>query len=234
MSRMRTTAACGALALAATAILAGCSTGPSAEERAEFDRFAIDRQAEYPANVPMTMPTSIKEIVLGGDGLVTADYIVAGAFTDGRLEPPPAGTDDPTAHTFIATFKLHDSLKGTVPQSFDVDLGLVHEALLAKSAAVGAGDVVLFLTIDVDTGDWVLADGGWSLALSDAGALSMPLVPRSLEVQYLTGVHEVADIAALLIAGNLDPNGTLTDDDPGMSDTEQSLIDKANEIAGNG
>ena len=49
---------------------------------------------------------------------------------------------------------------------------------------------------------------------------------------YLSGVIDVADISALLIAGAHDPGGILDGGDPGVNDTQQDLIDKANDLSG--
>ncbi|MCJ7826832.1 MAG: hypothetical protein MUP36_01125, partial [Demequinaceae bacterium] len=148
----------------------------------------------------------------------------------------PPGTTDPSAYTLVGQFKLHQSLKGTVPSTFDVNLGTAHGSFLVALAARGAGDVVLFLVFDAATGEWALVDGKYALAQSDGGDLSMPLVPGAQQPQYMSGIVDVADIQAMIIAGNLDPNGSLTgglDDlgNDGISGTQQDLIDQANDLA---
>ena len=220
----------------AALVLTGCSGGPSTEERAEFDRFAVERQGDYPPAFAPGAPTSIMEYVMGGSGITQADYIVSGAFTGATTVGPDPSASDPTALTLIGQFTLHQSLRGNVPSSFDVNLGTVTGALLVSLVARGAGDVVLFLEFDSATDEWVLVDGGWALARSDEGMLDMPLVPASMEAQYLSGVTDVADIQAMIIAANLDPNGSLNgglDDlgNDGLNDTQQDLIDQANDTA---
>jgi hypothetical protein len=216
-------------------VLAGCSGGPSTEERSEFDRFALERMGDYPPTFTPDTPTSIKEYVMGGSGITQADYIVAGAFTGATTVGPNPSASDPSAYTLIGQFKLHQSLRGNVPSTFDVDLGTVRGTLLIALAARGAGDVVLFLDFDATTEEWELVDGGWALAQSDGGALSMPLVPASKEAQYLSGVTDVSDIESMIIAANIDPNGSVNgglDDlgNEGLTGTEQDLIDQANDI----
>jgi hypothetical protein len=216
-------------------VMAGCSGGPNQEEKAEFDRFAIERQADYPLAFASSVPTSIKEYVMGASGITQADYIVTGAFFDATTVAPEPGASDPSAFSLIGQFRLHQSIRGTVPSTFDVNLGTVRPSILASSTARGAGDVVLFLKYDAASGDWALVDGGFALAQSDGGALSMPLVPESKSRQYLEGITDVADIQAMIIAANLDPNGSLNgglDDlgNDGVNDTQNDLIDQANEI----
>jgi hypothetical protein len=226
----------GAVVAVFALVCSGCGGGPSAEEKEAFSLFAQERQAEYPAAFPPSVPTSIKDYVLGGTGITTADYIVSGAFTGGTTEPAPPGSADSSAVTLIGHFKLHESLKGTVPSTFDVNLGTAQGTYSADSAVRGAGDVVLFLTYDAASGVWVLVDGQFALAQSDGGNLSMPLVPGAEQSRYMTGVVDLADVWAMLIAGAYDPNDSLTgglDDlgDGGVTDTQQDLIDQANDLA---
>lgn len=221
--------------LAALVLLAGCSGGPSGEEKAEFDRFALERQGDYPPAFTPGTPTSIKEYVIGVSGSNQADYIVAGAFTGATTIGPDPAASDPTAYTVIGQFKLHQSLRGEVPSTFDVDLGTVNGTILIALAARGAGDVVLFLDFDAASGDWVLVDGGWALAQSDGGTLSMPLIPESQRSQYMMGVVNAGDIESMIIAAKLDPNGSLNGGlgdlgNDGLTDTEQDLIDQANDL----
>lgn len=216
-----------------TLALVGCSGGPSQEEKTEFDRLALERQVGYPAVVTSGTPTSIKDYVMGGPGITAAGYIVTGAFTGATSAPSES---EASGFTLIGVFKLHESIKGTVPSTFDVDLGTVGASILASSAVRGAGDVVLFLVFDTETGRWSLVDDGYALAQSDGGILSMPFVPPAKEGQYLSGISDVGDIQAMAIAANLDPNGSLNgglDDlgNDGMSDTQQDLIDQANDLA---
>ncbi|MBN2176745.1 MAG: hypothetical protein JW722_03710 [Demequinaceae bacterium] len=226
----------GVVVIGLALVCAGCGGGPSAEEKEAFDLFALERQNEYPAVFAPSVPTSIKDYVLGGTGITTADYIVAGAFTGATIEPAPPGSMDSSAFTLVGQFKLHESLKGTVPATFDVNLGTAHGTYSVDSVVRGAGDIVLFLGYDAASDEWVLVDGSYALAQSDGGDLSMPLVPRSEESEYMTGVVDLADIRAMLIAGAYDPNGSLNgglDDlgDGGVSDTQQDLIDRANDLA---
>ncbi len=231
MKRVMVVVIVAAFALVAT----GCSGGPSQAEKAEFDRLALERQADYPVVIAPGVPTSIKEYVMGGPGITNADYIVTGAFTGATVVSPDAGASDLSAFTLIGQFKLHESIKGAVPSTFDVDLGMVEASLLASSAVRGAGDVVLFLSFDAKTGEWVLVDGGYALAQSDGGRLSMPFVPGAKEGQYLSGASDVADVQAMAIAFNLDPNGSLNGGldnlgNDGVSGTQQDLIDRANDL----
>lgn len=211
-----------------------CSSGPSEHERAEFQKLVLERQGGYPTVVVLSVPTSVKEYVLGGGGMATADYIVAGSFTGGRLVPASEGSADSTLSTLIGEFRLHQSLRGSVPSEFDVDLGTTKGGFVASTAMKGAGDVVLFLRFDASEDAWALIDDQYALAQSDGGTLSMPLVPASMESQYLSGVIDVADIEAMIIAGNYDPNGSLTGelDDLGNEGTGQyqDLIDQANDL----
>lgn len=223
-------------AMALVLVAAGCSGGPSKNERDEFQKLVVERQEAYPLIMLPSVPTSIQEYVLGGQGIARADYIVSGSFTGGRLLSGPADTNLGTSILY-GDFRLHKSLKGTVPSEFEVNLGTTSGGFDASDAMRGAGDVVLFLSFDAVTGEWSLVDDQYALARSDGGSLSMPFVPASMESQYLTGVVDVADVEALVIAGNLDPNGTLTGETDttgggvGGPDNYQDMIDEAYEIA---
>jgi len=217
--------------------LAACSGGPTVEEKAEFARFAVERQADYPAAVLASFPVSIKDYALGRKGVEPAEYIVTGAFKDGDMLPPGSDPKDPTAFTVIGHFVLHKSMKGNVPSTFDVDLGDVHQVYLAKNIVRGLGDCVLFLNYDATNDRYVLVDGKYAVAQSDKGDLSMPLVPGAKQPVYMAGIVDTADVQGMLIAGGLDKHGTLnggTDNlgNDGTTDTEQNLIDKANNSGG--
>ena len=222
-------AATMALAVVLVTGVAACSRGPSEEERIEFDQFAIERQSGYPSAMSPTVPTSIQEYILGGEGVTAAAYVVAGSFTGGRALPAPEGTADPSAVTVIGEFRLHKSLRGEVPSTFDVNLGTSAGDFDVDAALRGAGDVVLFLSYESASSGWVLVDGKYALAQSDEGGLSMPFVPGPMGAQYLTGVLDVADVEALIIAGDVAPEGGL--DDIGSDPNDyQDLIDQANDL----
>lgn len=226
---MRWVAAVVIVVTAAT--VASCSKGPSSAEVQAFNDFALERQMDYPAALPGTVPTSIREYVLGSTATIPADAVVSGAFTDAHTVVDPSEID-PTVVTLIAEFTVHKSLVGNLPATFEVNLGSVHGTYDVADAVRGAGDVVIFIKMDSATGQWVLADGRWAIAQSTgSGVVSMPLVPNLQQGSYLAGITDVADIEGLLIAASLDPNGTLTDlGNDGITDSQQDLIDKANDL----
>ncbi len=224
MSRLTITALTALVALA----LAACSSGPSGDEIAAWKKFAHDRQDEH-AQSDYAGPHSVREYVLGADdgsGFDGADGIYTGWF----LSASEDKNDDGVTHVY-AVFHVDGSIRGKATGDITVDIGLAPQAEVDVDAAVrGAGTAVVFLTRD--HGDLRLAEQGFSIATTDKeGRLSMPLVSGGQEALYLSGVTDVADVAALAIAGKLDKTGQLGDD--GISDSEQSAIDKANQIAGN-
>ncbi len=223
-------AATMALAVMLVAGVTACSSGPSEEERIEFNQLAIERQVGYPSVMSPSVPTSIQQYVLGGQGIAAADYIVAGSFVGGRAAPAPEGNPDPSAFAIVGEFRLHTSLRGTVPSTFDVNLGAATGDFDVTAAVKGAGDVVLFLSYDRASGGWVLVDGKYALAQSDGGDLSMPLVPASMESQYMRGVIDVADVEAMIIAGDVAPEGGLDDIGNDAPNDYQDLIDQANDL----
>jgi hypothetical protein len=110
-----------------------------------------------------------------------------------------------------------------------IDIGDAAPDVDMDKAVRGAGNAVVFLVND--DGTWRLSDGLYAISPTDKeGRLSMPLVSFDARATYLTGVIDVVDIKALLIAGAHDPGGIL--DDGGVSDTQQDLIDKANDLSG--
>ncbi len=110
-----------------------------------------------------------------------------------------------------------------------IDIGDAAPGVNMDKAVRGAGNAVVFL-VD-DGGTWRLSDGLYAISPTDKeGRLSMPLVGFDARGSYLAGVIDVVDIQALLIAGAHDPGGILNDG--GQSDTQQDLIDKANDLAG--
>jgi hypothetical protein len=228
--------ATGLLVVISAWVFSGCSTGPSAAEIEEFDRLAIERQTDLPAAFPASVPTSIAEYVLGGPGIAPAELIVTGSFTDGQKLLPQADAIDATAFTLIGTFQVHKVMRGDIGTSFDVNLGEVHGAFLADDALRGADNLVLFLRKDRVSGQWVLVDGGWALIQSDQdGIVSMPFIPANLEYDYTAGVVDVGDIEGMVIAGGLDPNGSLNGTlqdlgNDGMTGSQNDLIDQANDL----
>ncbi len=228
--------ATGLLVVVSAWLFSGCSTGPSGEEIEQFNRLAAERQSDFPAAFPVSVPTSIREYVLGGVGVTPAEVIVTGSFTDGQKLLPQAGALDMTASTLIGTFQVHKYIRGNAGTSFEVNLGSVHGAFLAADALRGADNLVLFLKRDPASGQWVLVDGGWAVAQSDRnGNISMPFIPVGQESAYTAGVVDVGDIEGMVIAGNLDPNGSLNGTldnlgNDGMTGTQNDLIDQANDL----
>lgn len=227
---MRTRGARAALALVAVAAataLAGCGGGPSEEQVAQFDAFAHGRQQQY-GDFTGQRPESIKEYVLGDPDSSGShkyegpDAIFAGHFTDASSTLTEDGD-----FSIVGTFHIDTPVYGNGAGS-DIDVLVGPEVDAVDDwgdALVGAGNCVVFLR-KTDDG-WYLADYGWAIALSDKeGKLSMPLVPADLESQYLAGVIDVADIEALLIAGDLDKGDVLSGT---QSDAIQDALDTADQ-----
>ena len=221
-----------ALAASALLTLAGCGGGgPSDSEVQAFQSLALERQAGY-VTPGQCVPVTVQQYVLGVCGKAGAEEILTGAFRDAETREIIASTD-PTAHNLIATFEVHEPARGSLVGDVEVNLGVVRGDFDPADAMRGAGDVVIFLTREASTGEWVLADGLYAVAQVDGtGRLSMPFVPSGSRSAYLTGVIDVADVLALVVASQYDPvqNGG----NGGITDSQQDLIDKANEIANNG
>lgn len=223
------------LAALVVAALAGCAGGPSEAEVLAWNGFALIRQSENAADTSLK-PESVREYVLGAAGAAAARYdgadaVLAGHFTGAQRVPDgTSGTE-----RIVATFAVDASLYGPYSGSVDIDVGLAPEGVDVASAMRGAGNLVVFLV--VTPSGLRLADGAYAIAVSARdGRLTMPLVDPGEQAAYLDGVRDVADVKALLIAGGLDHGGVL---DPGsdigndgVSDTEQDLIDRANDLAG--
>lgn len=222
-----------ALVLASSTLaLAACGGGPSSDEVAAWDAFALYRQGQH-HDVPVQGPRSVKEYVLGATGAYAsrysgADSILTGKFTGAQTQVDPAtGTTD-----VWATFSIHAPVMGQVTGTVVIDIGDAAPGVDMDKAVRGAGNAVVFL-VD-DGGTWRLSDGLYAICPSDKdGRLSMPLVDLDARTAYLAGVRDVADITGLLIAGAHDPGGVLGGGDGGVNGPQQGLIDKANEIAGN-
>jgi hypothetical protein len=221
-----------ALVIALTAVaLAGCGGGPSSDEVAAWGDFSLYRQSQHLAQ-PVQGPRSVKEYVLGATGANAATYegadsILTGKFTGAVMTTDPASG----IAEVVATFSIHQPVMGALTGSVDVNIGDAAPGVDMDAAVRGAGNGVVFL-VD-DGGSWRLADGLYSICPTDKeGRLSMPLVEPGARGGYLSGVVDVVDISALLIAGAHDPGGILDGGDSGVSDTQQDLIDKANDLAG--
>ncbi len=221
-----------ALVIASTALgLSACGGGPSADEVAAWQDFAQYRQVQHLA-APVQGPQSVKEYVLGATGAYAARYDGADSILTGKFTGAETTTDPATGQTAVlATFSIHKPVMGQMTGSVDIDIGDAAPGVDMDNAVRGAGNAVVFLVND--GGSWRLADGLYSICPAGKdGRLSMPLVEFDARGAYLSGVVDVVDISALLIAGAHDPGGVLDGGDTGVSDTEQSLIDKANDLAG--
>jgi hypothetical protein len=222
-----------ALVIASTALaLAGCGGGgPSDDEVAAWGDFALYRQGQHIA-APVQGPRSVKEYVLGATGAYAARYDGAGSILTGKFTGAETTTDAATGKTdVLATFSIHKPVMGQLTGSVDIDIGDAAPGVDMDKAVRGAGDAVVFLVND--GGTWRLADGLYAISPTDKdGRLSMPLVDLDARGTYLSGVADVVDIKALLIAGAHDPGGVLDGGNSGVNDTQQDLIDKANDLAG--
>lgn len=221
-----------ALVIAATAVgLAGCGGGPSTEEVAAWGDFSLYRQQQH-VSEPVQGPRSVKEYVLGATGPYAARYDGADSILTGKFTGAVTITDPASGQTdVVASFSIHAPVMGQLTGSVAVNIGNAPPGVDVDAAVRGAGNAVVFL-VD-DGGVWRLADGLYSICPTDKdGRLSMPLVELDARSGYLSGVIDVADISALLIAGAHDPGGILDGGDPGVNDTQQDLIDKANDLSG--
>jgi hypothetical protein len=221
-----------AVLAASTAVaLAACGGGPSSDEVAAWGEFSLYRQGQH-ISEPVQGPRSVKEYVLGATGADAATYggadsILTGKFTGAVTTTNPASG----VAEVVATFSIHKPVMGDLTGSVDVNIGDAAPGVDMDAAVRGAGNAVVFLV--EDGGSWRLSDGLYSICPTDKeGRLSIPLVEPSARGGYLSGVIDVVDITALLIAGAHDPGGILDGGDSGMSDTQQDLIDKANDLAG--
>ena len=226
-----------ALAMASTVVaLAGCTSGPSSDELAAWRELSRYRQEQH-LSEPVTGPRSVKEYVLGATGAYAASYEGADSILTGKFTGAVPTVDPASGQTdAVATFSIHAPVMGQLTGSVDVNIGNAPPGVDMDAAVRGAGNAVVFL-VD-DDGSWRLADGLYSICPTDTdGRLSMPLVEFDARPAYLSGVTDVADITALLIAGAHDPGGILDGGlvdggDSGVNDTQQDLIDKANDLSG--
>ncbi len=214
-----------------TLALSACGGGPSTDEVAAWTAFSAYRQAQHRDN-PVQGPRSVKEYVLGATGAYAsrysgADSILTGKFTgaETRVDPATGATD------VMATFSIHKPVMGQLTGKVVIDIGDAPPGVDVDKAVRGAGNGVVFL-VD-DGGTWRLSDGLYAICPTDKeGRLSMPLVEFDARGSYLSGLTDVGDVLALLIAGAHDPGGILNGGDAGINDTEQNLIDKANNLGG--
>jgi hypothetical protein len=221
-----------ALAIASTAVaLAGCGGGPSSDEVAAWEEFALYRQGQHVAE-PVQGPRSVKEYVLGATGAYAARYEGADSILTGKFTGAVTTTDPASGQTeVVAIFLIHAPVMGQLTGSVDIVVGDAAPGVDMDAAVRGAGNAVVFL-VD-DGGSWRLADGLYSICPTDKdGRLSMPLVELDARSAYLSGVIDVADVSALLIAAAHDPGGILDGGNSGVNDPQQNLIDKANDLAG--
>jgi hypothetical protein len=174
----------------------------------------------------------VKEYVLGATGAYAASYEGADSILTGEFTGAVTTTDPATGDTeVIATFSINAPVMGTLAGSVDVNIGEPAPGVDMDAAVRGAGNAVVFL-VD-DGGTWRLADGRYSICPTDEdGRLSMPLVEVDARGDYLSGVIEVLDIKALLIAKAHDPGGIIDGGSSGMGDPQQGPIDKAHDLAG--
>ena len=216
--------------------LAGCASGPSSDELAAWREFSRYRQEQH-LSEPVKGPRSVKEYVLGATDAYAASYEGADSILTGKFTGAVTTIDPASGSTeAVATFSIHAPVMGQLTGSVDVNIGNAPPGVDMDAAVRGAGNAVVFL-VD-DGGSWRLADGLYSICPTDKdGRLSMPLVEIDARPAYLSGVTDVADITALLIAGAHDPGGILDGGlgdggDSGVNDTQQDLIDKANDLSG--
>ncbi len=217
--------AAGVLALAA------CGSGPSADETAAWQDFSQYRQEQHSAT-PVQGPRSVKEYVLGAAGGYASRYDGADSILAGKFTGAKTTTDLATGKTDVfATFSIHQPVMGQLTGSVGIHIGDAAPGVDMDSAVRGAGNAVVFLVND--GGIWRLSDGLYSICPTDKdGRLSIPLVSVDAQSAYLSGVIDVVDIQALLIAGAHDPGGILDGGNSGVNDTQQDLIDRANDLAG--
>ncbi len=201
-----------ALAIAAAMGLAACATsGPADEESAAWRKYSQMLQQRYAASVDPLAPHNVVEYVLGVNAFTGADSIVAGWFTGATSEFDAAAGE----HRNYATFEIRSSIVGGASGVITVDIGASGQGPSIDDAVRGADTCVIFLT--QTPGGWALVDGEYAIATTDkAGRLSMPLVAPGAEASYLASVTDVADIAAIAIAGHLsnidEIGGDLVDD----------------------
>jgi hypothetical protein len=221
-------AAVGLLVLSATLALSACSGGPAPDEVAAWNAFALYRQGQH-HTTPVLGPRSIKEYVLGATGAHASKYKGADSILAGKFTGAITGSDPATGATdVLATFSIHSPVQGQVTGTVVIDIGDAAPGVDMNKAVRGAGNAVVFLTNDA--GAWKLSDGLYAICPTDKdGRLSMPLVDLNARTAYLSGLVDVADIRALLIAGAHDPGGVLNG---GVSGPQQNLIDKAKSLGG--
>ncbi len=214
--------------VAAVLPLAACSSGPSSDEVAAWNAFAVYRQSEHVAT-PVYGPRSITEYVLGAKAPYAALYTGAGSILTGKFTGATTVVDPETGvGEVMATFSIHAPVMGQLLGDVVIDIGDAAPGVDMDKAVRGAGNAVVFLVND--EGTWKLSDGLYSICPTDKdGRLSMPLVEPSARADYLSPVVDVVDVQALLIAGAHDPGGVLNG---GMNDQQKSLIDKANDLGG--
>lgn len=225
-------AALAVIIASSTLALSACGGGPSSDEVAAWDAFALYRQGQH-HDVPVQGPRSVKEYVLGATGAYQARYAGADSILAGKFTRAVTQTDVATGTSEVmATFKIHSPVMGQVTGTVVIDIGDPAPGVDMDKAVRGAGNAVVFL-VD-DGGVWRLSDGLYAICPTDKdGRLSMPLVDLDSRSSYLAGVIDVADITGLLIAGAHDPGGVLDGGNGGVNGPQEGLIDKANEIAGN-
>jgi hypothetical protein len=218
--------------VSATLALSACGGGPSTDEVAAWTAFSAYRQGQH-HDTPVQGPRSVKEYVLGATGAYKSRYAGADSILTGKFTGAVTTSDPATGKSNVmATFSIHAPVMGQLTGTVAIDIGDAAPGVDMDKAARGAGNAVVFL-VD-DGGTWRLSDGLYAICPTDKdGRLSMPLVNLDARTAYLAGISDVADVKALLIAGAHDPGGVLNGGNGGVSDPQQSLIDKANELAGN-
>jgi hypothetical protein len=219
--------------VSSTLALSACGGGPSADEVSAWAAFSAYRQVQH-HDTPVQGPRSVKEYVLGATGAYKSRYSGADSILTGKFTGAETREDPATGATDVwATFSIHKPVMGQETGKVVIDIGDAPPGVDVDKAVRGAGNAVVFL-VD-DGGTWRLSDGLYAICPTDKdGWLSMPLVDVDARPAYLTGVIDVADVLALLIAGAHDPGGVLGGGNGGVNGPQQSLIDKANELAGNG
>ena len=230
--RWRAPLAAAAVVLAV--LVAGCgllgAAPPTAEEAAAWQKFAQERSLDHSQEAALPL-TSVQQYVLGTTATAGADAVQGGRFTEARTE---LGADG-QLHV-IGTFDIESSIRGSLDGVIEIDVGVAPRVPNPTSILRGAGPCVVYLSATDD--GWALVDGEYAITpTGENGRLSAPLV-GSAEGDYLSGVSDLADITALVLADGVDGGGVLIPDAPagpndsGTTGGQQDAIDRANDLAG--
>lgn len=138
----------GLVVVSATLALSACSGGPSADEVAAWNAFALYRQGQHHATL-VAGPRSIQEYVLGANGAYASKYKGAESILAGTFTGAVTGSDPATGPTDVmATFSIHAPVMGQLAGTVVIDIGDAAPGVDMNKAVRGAGNAVVFLVND--------------------------------------------------------------------------------------